>query len=233
MTIHKDYTFVFTTGAPGSAWSMMSNRIKRALGKRFDKSDETPERSYSIPDDHKAEMYDVKDTTWKAKTHIGSYFGPYHEFGHGFDNIPANYTKETFAEECLKPFINPDRPYKLVRSHWFAYNLDWIWDNMKGHKLILVWREAEKSRDWWYSMGGWNIHFPVYKWYEGPERMWQQMQEETRLIWEFGQRHNVDWMDFDNQDEWIKKRWPNAKDIEHKADIKVADNIKIAYMEIE
>jgi hypothetical protein len=231
--MNQNYKLVLTAGAPGSAWSMMSNRVKRALAKRFDRTDETDERTYYIPEDHKNEMYDVKDPTWKATTHNGSYFGPYHEFGHGFDDIPKNYTTESFKAECLKPFLDPTRTHKLVRSHWFSYNLDWIWDNMKGHKLLLVWRDAEKSRDWWYSMGGWNINFPVYTWYDNPDRMWEKIQEETNLIWKFGEKHNLEWMDYDNDDQWILSKFPNAKKTDHKADIKINDTIKIAYLDIE
>jgi hypothetical protein len=212
---------------------MMSNRLKRALAKRFDRTDETENRTYTIPEDHKNTMYDILDSSWKATTHNGCYFGPHHEHGHGFDDIKKNYTTETFTEECLKPFYDTRRPYKLIRSHWFAYNLDWIWDNMKGHQLLLVWRNAEKSRDWWYSMGGWKIKHPVYKWYENDERMWNQIQQETNLIWEFGQKHKVEWLKFDPEDQWILNRFPGAKKTEHKASIKIDDDITIAYLNIE
>jgi len=136
-----DPTLVFVTGAPGSAWSMMSTRLKKSLD-YFDLSDEIPGRRYKIPDHHK-ERYNVNDKDWAGRTHVGVYYGPYHEFGQGFDNIEKNYSKDEFVNECLKPY-NGSESHKLIRSHWFAYNLDWIWDNCKGHKLFLVWRDAKE-----------------------------------------------------------------------------------------
>lgn len=226
-----DYTLVLTTGAPGSAWSMISNRFKKSM-KGFDKTDETADRRYKMPEGHVNDNYVVTDDSWAQSTHNGCYFGPHHENGHGFDNIAKNYTVEEFKAECLKPYSDTARPNKLIRSHWFAYNLDWLWDNCKGHKLLLIWREPEASRDWWYSMGGWDIHYPVYTWYEGPERMWQQIQEEAKLVWEFGQKHQVEWWDFDVDNEWIYSRYPQAKRLDAKANPKINDRIKIAYVDI-
>jgi hypothetical protein len=225
----EDYKLVLCTGAPGSAWSMISNRVKKTFRKGFDDSDETPERRYYIPEEHKKE-YDVKAEDWQGTTHVGSYFGPYHEFGHGFDDIAKNYSTESFFTECLKPFQKRRARYKLVRSHWFAYNLDWIWENCKGHKLFLIWREAEASRDWWYSMGGWDIHYPVYKWYENPDRMWEKIQEESKLMWDFGQRKNIVWDEYG--DDWVKQRWPDAEEKDYKASPKFKDIIKVAYVDI-
>lgn len=223
-----DYKLVLCTGAPGSAWSMISNRLKRTFA-GFDNTDETSDRKYKIPDHHKKE-YDVKADDWQGTTHVGAYFGPYHEFGHNFDDIAKNYTPESFKEECLKPFMHIKKNFKLVRSHWFAYNLNWIWDNCKGHKLFLIWREPEAARDWWYSMGGWNIHYPVYTWYENPERMWEKIQEESKLLLDFAAEKNLSW--FDHSDTWITDRWPNAIEKDYKASPKFKDTIKLIYTDI-
>jgi predicted ATPase with chaperone activity len=45
----QKHTLVFTTGAPGSCWSMISNRLKRIMP-YFDKTDETTEKIYKMPD---------------------------------------------------------------------------------------------------------------------------------------------------------------------------------------
>jgi hypothetical protein len=229
----NDYNFIFTTGAPGSAWSMISHRFKKNF-KDFDASDETPERQYSLPEEHKKQYTIVGNPAeWKAKTHIGSYFGPYHDNGHHFDNL--NYYNDVydFYGECLKPFDDNTAPKKLIKSHWFAYNLEWLWENCKGHDILLIWREPDAAKNWWYKMGGWNIKHPVYTWYENDERMWNQIQEEARLVKEFGDSKNVDWHDYDNDDSWLEKQFGKARKRGVSANPNFEDVIKIGYLKIE
>jgi hypothetical protein len=195
----NNYTLILCTGAPGSGWSRISRRFKKSFN-NFDLSDETPERAYVLPEQNRID-YQVHKDNWQGKTHLGSYFGPYHEFGDHFDDISNHYTKEQFLNECVKPFLDSSKSLKLVRSHWFAYNLDWIWENCKGHKLFLIWRDPECSKNWWYSMGGWNINYPIYKWYDNPEKMWIKIQEEANNVLEFAQRKNIKWQDYSDFDE--------------------------------
>lgn len=222
---------VLTTGAPGSMWSMISHRFKKSF-RKFDFTDETEERQYSLPEEHKNSNYTVAGDSWKPKTHIGSYFGPFHEFGHYFDDLTYYKNVNDFYSECLKPFSDDLSPNKLIKSHWFAYNLEWIWDNCKGHDLLLIWRDAESARNWWYSMGGWNIKHPVYDWYENDDRMWSHIQKETRLIKEFGDKKNVTWYDYDNDNSWILKRFNQQPNGSYTANANYSDTIKLAYLEI-
>jgi hypothetical protein len=228
----NNYTLLLCTGAPGSAWSMVSNRLKKSF-EEFDLSDETPERLYSIPISNRAE-YQVHRPSWKMRTHDGSYFGPYNEFGNHFDEISNHYTKEQFLDECVKPYSDDTRPFKLIRSHWFAYNLDWIWENCKGHKLLLIWRDPEVSRDWWYSMGGWNINYPVYTWYDNPERMWIKIQEESNNILDFAQRKNIKWNDYTGNIAILQTQWGTGTltNYRPKASPIFNDTIKFAIVEI-
>ena len=84
---------------------MISFRMKITVP-GFDKSDQTAERQYDLPEAHAKNNYDVKDrSTWKAKTHIGSYYGPYHGLGDKFDDLTYyNDNVDGFYEECLRPF---------------------------------------------------------------------------------------------------------------------------------
>jgi hypothetical protein len=225
-------TLLLCTGAPGSAWSMVSTRLKKSF-EEFDLSDETVERSYSIPEANQGD-YEIHRLGWKMTTHDGSYFGPYNEFGNHFDEISTHYTKEQFLNECLKPYLDDTRPFKLVKSHWFAYNLDWIWENCKGHKLLLIWRDPEVSRDWWYSMGGWNINYPVYTWYDNPERMWIKIQEESNNILDFAQRKNIKWHDYTGDIAILKTQWGTGTltNYRPKASPIFNDTIKFAIVEI-
>lgn len=226
-----NFKLILTTGAPGSMWSMISHRFKKSF-QEFDFTDETEDRQYSLPEEHKNTNYTMSGDSWKPKTHIGSYFGPFHEFGHHFDNLAYYKNVEDFYAECLKPFSDVNAPYKLIKSHWFAYNLEWIWQNCKGHDLMLIWREPEHSRKWWYSMGGWGIKHPVYDWYDNDDKMWLQIQEEARLIKQFGDSKNVTWYDYDNDNSWIVKQFNQQPTGSYTANAKHSDTVKLAYLKI-
>jgi hypothetical protein len=228
----KNYNYIFTTGAPGSAWSMISHRLKKTF-KGFDYSDETPERQYKLPDDHREQRVLINDPArWKAKTHVGAYFGPHHENGHHFDNLSYYTDVNDFYNECLKPFTDETAPRKLIRSHWFAYNLEWLWDNCKGNDILLIWRDPEAAKNWWYSMGGWNIKHPVYQWYDNDEKMWNQIQEESRLITEFGNSKNVNWHEYNYDYSWLENQFGESRKIDWPAAPDFKDIVKIGYLKI-
>ena len=118
--------FVFVSGVPGSSWSMISHRLK--LVKDLDCSDVTDNRQFTLPVNMSTTVDDVQyevgrqpgQRTGKRivegdKSHFGCYFGPYNEFGDGFDDIPANYTLDQFYQECARPFENNEKA-KCVRS---------------------------------------------------------------------------------------------------------------------
>jgi hypothetical protein len=228
----NNYTLLLCTGSPGSAWSTISTRLKKSF-EEFDLSDETPERSYLMPLTSAID-YQIRRPDWIKKTHHGAYYGPYHEFGQHFDEISNHYTKEQFLDECLKPYSDDTRPFKLIRSHWFSYNLDWIWENCKGHKLLLVWRDPEVSRTKWYSMGGWDINYPVYTWYDNPERMWIKIQEEANNIWDFAQRKNIEWHNYTGDSAILKTQWGagTLTNFNPRANPIINDTIKFAIVEI-
>lgn len=226
--MNENFKLVLCTGAPGSAWSMICQRMRLQLD-GFDMTDQSPDRMYKMPIEHTKD-YIVTDDSWKSYTHNGAYFGPYHEFGTTFDNLASN-NKDTFFKECLKPFSDNTKPLKQIKSHWFAYNLDWIWDNCKGQDLLLVWRGAQECKDWWYHMGGFGIYYPIYKWYENDERMWEKMQEETNNIWNFAERKGLKWDNYSTN--WITERFPNSIPQQFKAEPNLKDTIKVCYVTIE
>jgi hypothetical protein len=229
--IINDLKFHFVAGCPGSAWSMISQRFKRAFKDKFDNSDEVGQRSYNLPEEHKSQ-YTVIAENWQATTHKGMYFGPYHEYGEDFDDLSKYSSVDDFYKECLKPYKDVLAPYKLIKSHWFSYNLDWLWDNCKGHSIMLVWRDPVQAEDWWYKMGGWSIDYPIYTWYENAERMRQQIEEENKLIMEFGTRKNVQWYDYDHDGVWLEKRFNIPPLSKPQAYPNFVDAPKVAIMDI-
>jgi hypothetical protein len=221
---------ILCTGAPGSAWSMICQRMRLQLT-GYDMTDQSPDRMYRMPIEHTKDYYvSVSDGSWRGYTHNGAYFGPHHEYGHGFDDL-TNYSKDEFFTECLKPFSDDSQPLKQIKCHWFAYNLDWIWENCKGQDLLLIWREPQAAKDWWFHMGGFGIYYPIYKWYVDEERMWEKIQEETKNIADFAQRKNLKWDNYST--EWVTQRFPEAVPKSFKAEPNLRDTIKVCYTKIE
>lgn len=187
--------FCFVTGVPGSSWSMISHRIKILLDHNMTDVDENRTHLAPIRPHHQGEVL----------THYGSYFGPNNEFGHHFDDIPGNYTLESFYEECRRPFTdNTTLKTKSIRSHWFSYNLDWIWDNCKGQSLCLIHKSSQESVSWWLRRGGWDIKHPDYTWYENTERLKKQVTIENAALLKFAAEKNLTW-DTYNEEWWVSK----------------------------
>jgi hypothetical protein len=218
-----DAEFCFTVGVPGSSWSMLSNRLKIHLDQ--DLTDITQDRTQLMHD----LLPTKKDET--EKVHHGSYFGPYNEFGENFHDIPNNYTVESFYEECRKPFHLNDKT-KNIRSHWFSYNLDWLWNNCKGNSMFLIYRSTADSLKWWRHRGGWNIKHPIYTWYVDDNTMEEKITQENQLIFDFVERKNLEWKTYDENwwfDEFGKHELilPNRPKPE-----KVHEQIKVIYTDI-
>lgn len=170
------HKFIFAMGAPGSRWS----GVLRCIQMRFaeiNTSDDSPDRTYDRRswDSKSSQMIDVG---W----HRGAYWGPYHEFGHGFDNIEKNYTKESFIQECIRPFENTNGTM-IIKSHWFAYNIEILKEWFPTAKFIAVkYGSNLDTFAWWHYVGGWDITYPHYTWYKNNDLMFEKIQLENKLI---------------------------------------------------
>ena len=201
------HKFFFATGVAGSGWSMMTQHVKKVFRSKFDESDENDLKQYFLPK-HLLGEYTINDPNWMASTHHGVYYGPYQEYGNDFDDLTKyNNRVAEFHEECLRPYSTEQRPCKLIKCHWFSYSLDWLWENCKGHSMILMYRDSDIAEDWWYRMGGWDIQHPPYTWYETPEKLSKHIREENKLILDFAERKNIQWYDFDCYGQWMTKRF--------------------------
>lgn len=167
---------IFAMGAPGSRWSGILRAIQM-YHNCINHSDDSPERKY---DRYTKTSFDGKEVS--AGWHRGAYWGPAHEFGQGFDDIKSNYTKETFLQECKKPFENWNG-VKIIKSHWFAYNIKTLKEWFPEAKLIAIQFGTDLDTfAWWHFVGGWDIHYPHYDWYETNERMLEQIKKENTAI---------------------------------------------------
>lgn len=167
---------IIATGAPGSKWSGLLNAI--SFHKTVNDEDKADHRQYFI-------YYKQADSgkVLRMGWHFGVYFGPDNEYGHRFDDM-SKLTKEEIVKEFAKPY-NTWEGTKIIKSHWFAYNLDVIEKHFPKAKIILVWAPDEGCFDWWKHLGGWNISFPVYTWYKDDDRMRKQIREENAWILKF------------------------------------------------
>jgi hypothetical protein len=167
---------IFAMGAPGSRWSG-TLRVIQMYHACINHSDDRPERTYD-----RYSRDNLSDKEESVGWHRGAYWGPAHGFGQGFDNIKANYTKETFLEECKKPFTNWNG-VKIIKSHWFAYNIETLKEWFPEAKLLAIQFGSDiDTFAWWHYVGGWEIPYPHYDWYENNERMFEQIQKENKAI---------------------------------------------------
>jgi hypothetical protein len=185
-----DVKFIFVVGPPGSKWSRLTD-LMRMYMRNIDTTDLSDERKfYVIP--------------LNRDTHFGCWFGPDNEYGQKFDNIKDNYTVESFTEECLRPFSDNNSNIKIIRSHWFAYNLDWLQENFKGHQILLINNSPSICKAHWDFIGGWTIHHPVYTWYKNDEYMLEKITEEYNNLNNYGIDKKIVWYDA----WWAEKKFP-------------------------
>jgi hypothetical protein len=170
---HTGNDIIFATGAPGSKWS----RVLSLIGLHPD---------VNSSDKHKFPRYNLNVKMLNGKTvpvgnHTGAYFGPDNGIGENFEDL-TKLTKEEFIEEIKKPFDNWDQGVKIVKSHWFSYgeNLNWLKNNFPDAKFILVYNGNEVAFKWWHFVGGWDISFPTYTWYNNDSRMYEKILEENQ-----------------------------------------------------
>jgi len=185
--------YVFVTGPPGSKWAGMSKWLSQSTT-IVDSSDASPWR-IDNPKNH--------------SNHAHAFFGPYHECGERFDNLHL-LTKEEIFAEIDRAHLNADADncIRFCRSHWFAYQLDWIKENLPEIDILLVTRSPQICFDWWFEAGGWHIQYPTYKWYGTEENMWRQINVELRCIAEFSKKNNITWQKGINTENWLTRNWP-------------------------
>ncbi len=204
-----DYQFEFVTGCPGSSWSSITNSIRKHLVEFYDRSDMGNDRGHVVPDEFYKKYTNLDPQTLSPElkiTHHGCYFGPANEYGKKFDCISENYSRDEFVEECLRPFSLYSKPLKQIKSHWFAYNLDWLWENFKGHHLLLIWKDPEMSHQHWHDIGGWEIKYPNYDWYRNLSSMRDQIKKEADAVLEFADRKNLQFITYN--DDWFSTCYP-------------------------
>lgn len=175
---------IFATGAPGSKWSRILALI--GLHPSINNSDKDKFPRYN------KDITSLVGKTMKVGNHTGAYFGPYNNIGEDFDDL-TKLSKEYFLEEIKKAFNDWETGSKIIKSHWFSYqnNLDWLRKNFPDAKIILAYNGDDVAFKWWHFVGGWDIDFPIYTWYNNDSRMYEKILEENIGLINFARKNLV------------------------------------------
>ena len=155
------------TGAPGSKWSSVSKNIYYSPD--IDRSDYSDARTY---------YHDASGTM--QLMHMGAYFDPGMEFGGFFDEIDR-HTRERCEAEFDRPFTGTG--VRIIKSHVFAHNIDFLKDHWPDCPIILVQRPDDACLGWWVKCGHFGITYPLYdQYYRDLRTMSQIIPAQNRAI---------------------------------------------------
>ena len=138
--------YIFMTGAPGSKWSSVSKNIYYSPD--IDRTDYSDARTY---------YHDASGTM--QLMHMGAYFDPGMEFGGFFDAIDR-HTRERCEAEFDRPFTGTG--VRIIKSHVFAHNIDFLRDYWPDCPIVLVQRPDDACLGWWVKCGHFDITYPLY-----------------------------------------------------------------------
>jgi len=176
--------WIFFTGVPGSRWSGVAKTLCEAP--IVNNSDRNETRTYN-------------------DMHQGNYFGPNMEHGKLFEQL-NKLPSSIINAELESPFEEKnDTQLRFLKSHTFAYHLDFIKTQYPTSKIMMVYRDDETALKWWLDAGGFNITYPKYDWYKDEKTMFERIKLENNNILTFCKKHNTELVPF--TDVWIKQNF--------------------------
>ena len=140
--------YIFIVGAPGSKWSSVSKNIY--FSPSIDQTDYSDSRTYYHNAPGQLELM-----------HLGAYFDPGMEF-----DLPADLTTLSKAElerRFNEPFSG--QGVRIIKSHIFAHNIDFLRHSWPDAPIILVHRPDDSCLGWWVKCGHFDITYPLYNKY--------------------------------------------------------------------
>jgi len=149
---------IFYCAVPGSGWAKLSLLLSCCKKLNLNNSDRRPEW------EERGKRADTEGIERAPIFHKGCFWDPKREYGAGFDDIGANYTKQEFIDECLRPFQEHDERNYLIRSHFFAEtkNLNWLTENFPDNKIIFILREPGPAFNGWNNGMEFKGRYPNY-----------------------------------------------------------------------
>ena len=137
--------YKFVAGAPGSKWSSVVKNIYYSPS--VDQSDYSDSRTYHHDASGKMELM-----------HLGAYFDPGMEF-----DLPNNLF--TLSKDALEDIFNSaftGNGVRIIKSHIFANNIDFLKACWPDCPIILVHRPDDACLGWWVKCGHFTITYPKY-----------------------------------------------------------------------
>ena len=158
--------YIFVAGAPGSKWSSVVKNIYYSPS--LDCSDYSDERTYYHDASGKMELM-----------HLGAYFDPGMEF-----DLPPDLM--SLSKDALEDIFNSaftSKGVRIIKSHIFAHNIDFIKACWPDCPIILVHRPDDACLGWWVKCGHFNITYPKYdKYYKDLRTMANIISEQNQDI---------------------------------------------------
>jgi hypothetical protein len=158
--------YIFVAGAPGSKWSSVVKNIYYSPD--LDRSDYSEARTYYHDASGKLELM-----------HLGAYFDPGMEF-----DLPDNLF--TLSKDALEDIFNSaftGKGVRIIKSHIFAHNIDFLKACWPDCPIVLVHRPDDACLGWWVKCGHFNITYPKYdKYYKDLRTMSQIISEQNQDI---------------------------------------------------
>lgn len=158
--------YIFVAGAPGSKWSSVVKNIYYSPS--LDNSDYSDERTYYHDASGKMELM-----------HLGAYFDPGMEF-----DLPPNLM--TLSKDALEDIFNSaftGEGVRIIKSHIFANNIDFLKACWPDCPVVLVHRPDDACLGWWVKCGHFNITYPKYdEYYKDLRTMATIIQEQNNNI---------------------------------------------------
>lgn len=185
--------YIFLTGVPGSRWG----RIEQMMYQNADIIDVSCKQNHQQND------------PGQGTSHIYTFWGPYHEHGDGFDRLDLLGPNEVMRQIDQAYHPLDSRPVRIIRCHWFAYQLDWIAKNMPWVDILLAFREPEMSYRWWHESGGWDISYPTYEWFGTDTVLKREIMTQHKLMIKFMRERGLSQtFSLADCDKWIKAWMP-------------------------
>ena len=158
--------YIFVAGAPGSKWSSVVKNIYYSTD--LDQSDYSTARTY---------YHDAGGAL--DLMHLGAYFDPGMEF-----NLPPDLF--TLSKDALEDIFNSafsGNGIRIIKSHIFANNIDFLKACWPDCPVVLVHRPDDACLGWWVKCGHFDITYPLYhEYYRDLRTMAGIIQDQNRGI---------------------------------------------------
>lgn len=199
---YKGKDLIIIAGAPGSRWSGIYGKLAQHPKVNTSDWNDAPGMKQELLSNGPSKLRYFDDKVWNKEivsftgheisiaNHFGTYWGPGMKYGNKFDNLHA-LSKEEVLNELMQPFKNWDG-IKVLRSHHWSYNLDYVLALFPECKLVMCYGDSIDCFYWWQKCGGFGMTYPSYSWYKDDIRMMKKIKEENYHILSFCQQKRVD-----------------------------------------